>query len=93
MFGKSILWQKAFAPSGNEHSFTFALLIEDSPEMVAPFESLGGCAYRYQEEDAFRTWLAETGRVEPTVQGRVEGHLLWSSLWTRHGANQCDGAN
>ncbi|MBN1472582.1 MAG: haloacid dehalogenase-like hydrolase [Syntrophaceae bacterium] len=44
---KSILWRKAFNTFGSKYSFSSALLIDDSPRMIALVRSLGGIAYQY----------------------------------------------
>lgn len=58
---KSLLWRKAFDAFGPGHTFSSAVLIDDSPRMVSLFESLGGNAYRYEGEAAFEAWIADTG--------------------------------
>ncbi|MCP4641799.1 MAG: haloacid dehalogenase-like hydrolase [bacterium] len=58
---KDVLWRKAFATFGPEHTYASSLLIEDNPKMTALFESLGGNAHQYVEDGAFRMWLAEVG--------------------------------
>jgi len=58
---KSALWRAALTSFGPTHSFSSALLIDDSPRMITLFSSLGGNAYQYTGEEAFRDWLEETG--------------------------------
>jgi hypothetical protein len=49
---------------GPEHTFSSALLIDDSPGMIRSFESFGGYAYRYKGDEAFQEWLEYTGLVK-----------------------------
>lgn len=58
---KSILWRRAFSILGSGRSFSSALLIDDSPRMIAMFRSLGGFAYQYEGDEAFHDWIVETG--------------------------------
>ncbi len=58
---KRVLWRKALERFGPEFSFSSAILIEDSPAAVSRFKSLGGHAYRYEDDHAFQAWLKETG--------------------------------
>jgi hypothetical protein len=69
---KAILWRKAFRAFGPEHSFSSALLIEDSPRMIDLFRSSGGFAYRYEEDEAFQAWLEETGFMEEMRNEAIE---------------------
>ncbi len=76
---KGILWRRAFEFFGPGYSFDSALLIEDSPEMVLLFQSLGGFAYRYEGDQDFLAWLTCTwttsgwmwrGKSAPRPPGR-----------------------
>jgi len=58
---KSVLWRKAFGIFGHDFSFATSVLIDNSPRMISLFESLGGYAYQYENDLAFRAWLEETG--------------------------------
>jgi phosphoserine phosphatase len=69
---KTILWRRAFEALGPEHSFSSALLIEDSPRMIALFRLSGGFAYRYEGDEALQAWLEETGFMEET-QNQADG--------------------
>ena len=61
---KAVLWRKALRTFGPGFSFSTSLLIDDSPRMISLFRSLGGHAYQYKEDHAFRAWLEETGFTE-----------------------------
>jgi len=58
---KGVLWRRAFRAFGPEYDFQSSLLIEDGSKWVSLFESLGGWAYRYEEDRAFQDWLEQTG--------------------------------
>lgn len=58
---KGVLWRAAFDAFGQGHDYASALLIEDRPERVADFRSLGGHAYRYEDDVAFEAWLRDSG--------------------------------
>ncbi|MBU1049223.1 hypothetical protein KKG90_04280 [Candidatus Bipolaricaulota bacterium] len=58
---KSTLWCKALDEFGSEYSFAKSLLVDDSPEMIALFRSLGGQAVQYVSDEAFQAWLGATG--------------------------------
>jgi hypothetical protein len=62
---KSALWGEVIVAFCPEHSFSSVILIDDSPQMISLFESLGGFAYRYEGDEAFRVWLEESGFSEP----------------------------
>jgi FMN phosphatase YigB (HAD superfamily) len=65
---KCSLWRTALGTFGPVHAFSTALLIEDSPRMVSLFRSFGGWAYRYEGDEAFESWLHETGLSELTAR-------------------------
>lgn len=67
---KSVLWRKALDAFGPGFSFGTSLLIDDSLRMVSLFRSLGGHAVQYDEDEAFQTWLEETGFAED-MQNRL----------------------
>jgi phosphoserine phosphatase len=61
---KRCLWRRAFDAFGPDYEYASALLIEDNPERVADFRSLGGYAYRYHGDTAFSSWVGATGLLE-----------------------------
>jgi phosphoserine phosphatase len=69
---KSILWRKALSAFGPEFSFATSVLIDDSPRMISLFQSLGGHAYRYKNEYAFKAWLQETGFTKQFQNNRMQ---------------------
>ena len=75
---KSTLWRKALVSFGPEHSFSSALLIDDSPRMTALFESLGGVAYRYQGNEGFQDWMESSGWQTEMQNHGVHGRLASS---------------
>jgi len=64
---KSILWRRALGAFGPEVSFATSLLIDDSQKMISLFESLGGHAYRYNNDQAFAAWLKETDFTKDVI--------------------------
>lgn len=70
---KSFLWRKALGTFGPEFSFAKSVLIDDSPKMISLFNSLGGHAYRYENEYAFEAWLQESGFTEKLQNLAVQG--------------------
>lgn len=70
---KSVLWRKAFDSFGPGYSFASSLLVDDSPEMVDLFRSLGGFAYQYCGDDSLRVWLAEAQLTEGSDSTAVLG--------------------
>lgn len=58
---KTDLWRKALSTFGAQFAFASSLLIDDSPNMVSQFQSLGGHAYCYDGDASFQNWLVEAG--------------------------------
>ncbi len=60
---KEILWGLAFAQLGDNLHYGNSLLIDDSPQATALFESRGGTAHRYENDQRFREWIHQTTKA------------------------------